>query len=69
LLMVGDLTYDARLLAAGKIPGSGNRRQMRDTVGMVNALRERHPGLVVLAAHDPDAAELLAAVQGAPGQP
>lgn len=63
LLMVGDLTYDARLLAAGSIPGAGNRRQMRDTVGMVNALRQRHPDLVVLAAHDPNAADLLAAAQ------
>ncbi|MEV4622572.1 N-acyl homoserine lactonase family protein [Asanoa sp. NPDC049573] len=65
LLMVGDLTYDARLLAAGNIPGAGNRRQMRDTIGMVNALRQRHPDLVVLAAHDPNAANLLAAAQKA----
>ncbi|WP_239091151.1 MBL fold metallo-hydrolase [Asanoa iriomotensis] len=70
LLMVGDLTYDARLLAAGDIPGAGNRRQMRHTVGMVNALRQQHPDLVVLAAHDPDAAGLLAAAdEHAPVRP
>jgi N-acyl homoserine lactone hydrolase len=66
LLMVGDLTYDARLLAAGEVPGAGNRRQMRNTVGMVNALRQRHPSLVVLAAHDPGAADLLAAAEAGP---
>ncbi len=60
LLLVGDLTYDARLLAAGKLPGAGDKRQMRATVGRVNALRDNLPGLVVLAAHDPRAAGLLA---------
>lgn len=61
LLMVGDLTYDDRLLAAGQLPGVGDRRQMRDAVQMVNALRQRLPGLVVLPAHDPGAQERLAA--------
>lgn len=61
LLLVGDLTYDARLLAAGKVPGVGNRSRMRHSAGMVNALRRRHPELVVLAAHDPNAAALLEA--------
>lgn len=60
LLLVGDLTYDADLLAAGRLPGVGNRRQMRSAVTAVNALRERMPGLVVLAAHDPGAAAALA---------
>ena len=43
LLMVGDLTYDAEMLAVGKIPGVGNKRQMRSTVAMVNGLRELPP--------------------------
>lgn len=59
LLLVGDLTYDADLLAAGLVPGLGNRRQMRSSVTAVTALRERMPGLVVLAAHDPAAAAAL----------
>ena len=59
LLMVGDLTYDDRLLAAGKIPGVGDRRTLRRTVRMVNELRTRLPGLVVLPAHDPEAARRL----------
>ena len=59
LLMVGDLTYDADLLAAGKLPGLGDRRQMARAAANVNALRVRLPGLTVLAAHDPAAAALL----------
>jgi glyoxylase-like metal-dependent hydrolase (beta-lactamase superfamily II) len=61
LLMVADLTYDADLLAAGKLPGAGDKTQMRDAVSKVNALRQTMPNLVVLAAHDPAAADRLAA--------
>jgi glyoxylase-like metal-dependent hydrolase (beta-lactamase superfamily II) len=60
LLMVGDLTYDADLLAAGEIPGVGAKSALRRTVAQVNELRALHPDLVVLAAHDPAAAGLLA---------
>lgn len=59
LLMVGDLTYDDQLLAAGQLPGVGDKRQMRHAVRMVNELRANLPGLVVLPAHDPTAAERL----------
>jgi N-acyl homoserine lactone hydrolase len=60
LLMVGDLTYDDRLLAEGKLPGVGHKGQMRSATQKVNELRTRLPGLVVLPAHDPDAATRLA---------
>lgn len=60
LLLVGDLTYDDDLLAAGHVPGVGDKPQMHQTTAMVNALRERHPRLAVLAAHDPAAADRLA---------
>ncbi|GAA4556731.1 N-acyl homoserine lactonase family protein [Planotetraspora kaengkrachanensis] len=60
LMLVGDLTYDADLLAMGRLPGVGDKRQMRDAVGKVNALRGSMPGLTVLAAHDPGAADRLA---------
>jgi len=59
LLMVGDLTYDDQLLAAGQLPGVGDKRQMRHAVRMVNELRANLPGLVVLPAHDPTAAQRL----------
>lgn len=55
LLMVGDLTYDAELLAAGKIPGVGKKQELHRAVAKVNQLRELFPDLVVLAAHDPAA--------------
>lgn len=59
LLLVGDLTYDAELLAAGKLPGVGDKRQLRDAIAKVNALRASMPGLAVLAAHDPGASARL----------
>jgi N-acyl homoserine lactone hydrolase len=61
LLMVGDVTYDADLLAAGKLPGAGKKAQMRASVAKINTLRQNHPDLVVLAAHDPSAASRLTA--------
>ncbi|MEU8122530.1 N-acyl homoserine lactonase family protein [Spirillospora sp. NPDC049024] len=64
LLMVGDLTYDDRLLADDKLPGVGSKRMMRTATRMVNELRSRIPGLVVLPAHDPAAGDRLAAALG-----
>ncbi|MDF2709093.1 N-acyl homoserine lactonase family protein [Nonomuraea muscovyensis] len=60
LLMVGDVTYDTRLLEAGHVPGVGDRGELADTTRLINELRTRHPGLAVLAAHDPGAASALA---------
>jgi len=61
LLMVGDLTYEVELLDAGRIPGVGEAAGLRKASAMVRELRTRHPGLVVLPAHDPGAAERLRA--------
>jgi glyoxylase-like metal-dependent hydrolase (beta-lactamase superfamily II) len=60
LLMVGDLTYDESRMAAGVIPGVGRRADLGSSSSLIADLRERHPDLVVLAAHDPNAAALLA---------
>lgn len=60
LLMTGDLTYDVGLLERGRVPGIGGRRQLRETSQLVNTFRERHPGVVILPAHDPGAAGRLA---------
>lgn len=59
LALVGDLTYDAHLLERGHVPGVGNRRQLHHSTAMLNQLRANHPGLVVLATHDPSAAAAL----------
>ncbi|MET8156829.1 N-acyl homoserine lactonase family protein [Sphaerisporangium sp. NPDC005289] len=62
LLMVGDLTYDDHLLHEGQVPGVGSRRHLNESTRAINLLRERHPDLVVLPAHDPGAAARLAPV-------
>ena len=64
LLMVGDLTYDASKMADELIPGVGKRSELLRATRMIAELRERHPDLVVLAAHDPRAADLLAEATG-----
>lgn len=65
MLFVGDLTYDVSLLAEERVPGVGKHAGLLETTRRVNALRERYPDLVVLAAHDPAAAGLLEAALGA----
>ncbi|HEY7146899.1 MAG TPA: N-acyl homoserine lactonase family protein [Streptosporangiaceae bacterium] len=59
LLLVGDLTYGAEILQRGQIPGVGARRQLRQSSRDVLELARRLPGLVVLPAHDPGAAQRL----------
>jgi N-acyl homoserine lactone hydrolase len=59
LMMVGDLTYDVHLLAAGHVPDIGDRRQTRASTALTNDLRKRHPDIVILPAHDPGAAARL----------
>jgi glyoxylase-like metal-dependent hydrolase (beta-lactamase superfamily II) len=64
LMMVGDVTYDAHVLEAGHVPGVGKRRHLRQATAMVNQMRQHHPGLAVLPAHDPGAADRLAQATG-----
>jgi len=59
LLLVGDLTYGADILQRGQIPGVGSRRRLAESSRKVLALGEQQPGLVVLPAHDPTAAQRL----------
>jgi N-acyl homoserine lactone hydrolase len=60
VLLVGDLTYDVRLMHDEHVPGVGNHKALVRTTRAVNELVKRNPGLVVLAAHDPAAAGILA---------
>jgi glyoxylase-like metal-dependent hydrolase (beta-lactamase superfamily II) len=64
LLLVGDLTYELEVLEAGRFPGVGDGRALRETSAMVSDLRSRLPGLTILPAHDPGAAERLARANG-----
>ncbi|MDQ4214842.1 N-acyl homoserine lactonase family protein [Microbacterium capsulatum] len=59
LLLVGDLTYDVALLGQDVIPGVGDKAGLHASTRRVAHLAELHPGLVVLAAHDPAAQGLL----------
>jgi N-acyl homoserine lactone hydrolase len=59
LLLAGDLTYGADILQRGQIPGVGSRRRLAESSRQVLALAGQQPGLVVLPAHDPTAAQRL----------
>jgi N-acyl homoserine lactone hydrolase len=59
LLLAGDLTYGAEILQRGQLPGVGHRRQLAQSTRNVLALEQQQPGLVVLPAHDPTAAQRL----------
>jgi hypothetical protein len=59
LLLVGDVTYEAELLDAGKIPGVGDAAGLHRTSALIRVLAQRYPHLAILAAHDPGAAGRL----------
>jgi glyoxylase-like metal-dependent hydrolase (beta-lactamase superfamily II) len=59
MLFVGDLTYDVEKLDAGRVPGVGRRRGLLGSTRAVNTLKDLYPGLVILAAHDPEASSFL----------
>jgi N-acyl homoserine lactone hydrolase len=59
LLLAGDLTYGDELLRHGRLPGVGTRRQLTESTREILALQQQQPGLVVLPAHDPTAAQRL----------
>jgi N-acyl homoserine lactone hydrolase len=59
LLLAGDLTHGADILHRGQLPGVGHRRQLSQSTHKVLALEDQQPGLVVLPAHDPTAAQRL----------
>ena len=65
MLFVGDLTYDIHLFDEEHVPGVGRRRDLLASTRRVKALRGRHPGLVVAAAHDPGAAGAVRDAVGA----
>lgn len=62
LLLVGDLTYTGDLLEKDRVPGTGNAKQLRASFAKVRALKQKLPELVILPAHDPEAAKALSTV-------
>jgi glyoxylase-like metal-dependent hydrolase (beta-lactamase superfamily II) len=61
LLLVGDLCYSSEeMLMRDQFPGTGNKQQLGETYAKVRALKERMPELVILPAHDPESARVLA---------
>lgn len=59
LLFIGDLTYNEELLMLDRFPAIGNKGELRSSFAKVRALKERMPDLVILPAHDFNAAEKL----------
>lgn len=66
VLLIGDLTYAEELLDHDRVPGTGDAAQLRASFSSVRELRDRTPGLVILPAHDWDAADKLADGVSAP---
>jgi glyoxylase-like metal-dependent hydrolase (beta-lactamase superfamily II) len=59
LLLVGDLCYGSELLERCQFPGTGDKKELQASFAKVLALKERMPDLVILPAHDPEAAGAL----------
>ncbi len=60
ILLVGDLTYETALLEQGVVPGTGDRKSLLASFAKVRRLKERLPGLAIVASHDFAAADMLA---------
>ena len=59
LLLIGDLSYAVDLLMEDRVPGTGDADELRASFAKVRALKKQLPDLVILASHDPLAAEVL----------
>ena len=59
LLMIGDLSYDTEHMERGGIPGPGNKKLLHAASAKVLELKNNLPGLTLLPAHDPGAADRL----------
>lgn len=52
ILLVGDLTYEARLLEQNIIPGTGDPASLRTSFAKVRKLKKRFPDMVIVPSHD-----------------
>jgi glyoxylase-like metal-dependent hydrolase (beta-lactamase superfamily II) len=60
VLMIGDLTYNDEFLEQDRTPDTGERGVLLESFAKVKALKNSNPGLIILPAHDLQAAEKLA---------
>lgn len=60
ILLVGDLTYEARLLDQDRTSGTGDPAVLRASFAKVRNLKDRLPGLVIVPSHDFSAAADIA---------
>ena len=52
ILLVGDLTYETTLLEQDIVPGTGDREALLASFAKVRRLKDRLPGLAIVASHD-----------------
>ncbi|WP_068118675.1 N-acyl homoserine lactonase family protein [Tropicimonas marinistellae] len=64
ILLVGDLTYDAALLEQETVPGTGDRETLLASFAKVRRLKEKLPGLEIVASHDFAAEDAVARATG-----
>ena len=63
-LLVGDLSYDTKVMRAGRVPGIGDRKELAETTQRILQLADRLTGTVILPAHDRGTAARLTAAGG-----
>ena len=69
ILLVGDLTYEADLLERDIVPGTGDREVLLASFAKVRRLKQRLPGLAIIASHDFAAGAELSRATGRALQP
>lgn len=66
ILLVGDLTYEADLLDRDIVPGTGDGETLLASFAKVRRLKQRLPGLALVASHDFAASAEIARATGNP---
>jgi glyoxylase-like metal-dependent hydrolase (beta-lactamase superfamily II) len=52
ILLVGDLTYETACIEQDIVPGTGDRETLLASFAKIRRLKERLPGLAIVASHD-----------------
>ena len=64
ILLVADLTYDPKLLEQDITAGTGDAAELRASFAKVRKLKQRLPGLEIVASHDFGASDAIARAMG-----